>query len=63
MFRRLTDFGKSWEYESEATLKLLRALDDASLGRAAEPGAGRSAPGVAPGALGGRDDAAGPAST
>ena len=38
MFRRLTDFGKSWEYESEATLKLLRALDDASLGRAAEPG-------------------------
>ena len=38
MFRRLTDFEKSWEYESGATLKLLQALDDASLGRAAEPG-------------------------
>jgi uncharacterized damage-inducible protein DinB len=38
MFRRLTDFEKSWETESEATLKLLRALSDASLGVSGEEG-------------------------
>jgi uncharacterized damage-inducible protein DinB len=37
MFRRLSDFAKTWEYESEATLKLLRALTDASLATAAGP--------------------------
>jgi len=37
MFRRLTDFEKCWEYESEATLKLLRELTDASLTESAGP--------------------------
>ncbi|MGE0453386.1 MAG: DinB family protein [Vicinamibacteria bacterium] len=37
MFRRLADFEKSWEYESGATLKLLRALTDASLATAVGP--------------------------
>jgi uncharacterized damage-inducible protein DinB len=39
MFRRLADFERTWEYESEATLKLLRALTDAALGQAVVPGA------------------------
>jgi len=38
MFRRLVDFEKSWEQESESTLKLFRALTDASLGQAVGPG-------------------------
>lgn len=37
MFRRLTDFSKTWEYESEATLKLLRMLTDTSLAQAVGP--------------------------
>ncbi len=37
MFRRLADFEKTWEYESEATLKLLRALTDGSLAQAVGP--------------------------
>lgn len=37
MFRRLTDFAKTWEYESGATLKLLRVLTDASLATAVGP--------------------------
>lgn len=39
MFRRLADFEKTWEYESETSLKVLRALTDASLGQAVAPGA------------------------
>ena len=31
MFRTIEDFQKGWAYESEATLKILRALTDASL--------------------------------
>lgn len=31
MFRRVTDFLAVWEYETEATLKILGALTDASL--------------------------------
>ena len=34
MFRRVTDFRKSWEQETESTLKVLGALTDASLGQA-----------------------------
>jgi uncharacterized damage-inducible protein DinB len=37
MFRRLADFEKRWQYESEATLKLLRTLTDGSLSTAVEP--------------------------
>ena len=37
MFRRLADFSKTWEYESEATLKLLRVLTDTSLAQAVGP--------------------------
>jgi uncharacterized damage-inducible protein DinB len=37
MFRRLADFAKTWEYESGATLKVLRALTDASLATAVGP--------------------------
>ena len=37
MFRTLADFQKSWEYETECTLKLLRALTDASLQQAVTP--------------------------
>lgn len=38
MFRRLQDFEKQWERETESTLKLLRALTDASLAQAVGPG-------------------------
>jgi len=31
MFRRIEDFQKDWVYESEATLKIIRALTDESL--------------------------------
>jgi uncharacterized damage-inducible protein DinB len=34
MFRRVDDFEKAWAQESESTLKMLRALTDASLARA-----------------------------
>ncbi len=34
MFRRVTDFQKAWEQEREGTLKILRALTDASLAQA-----------------------------
>jgi len=38
MFRRIADFEKSWGHDSEATLKVLRALTDASLGQSVAPG-------------------------
>jgi len=41
MFRRIADFEKSWAADSESTLKVLRALTDASLGQSVTPG-GRS---------------------
>ncbi len=31
MFRKIEDFTKAWEYETEATVKMLNALTDASL--------------------------------
>ena len=34
MFRRVADFLKAWEQESESTLKVLRALTDGSLAQA-----------------------------
>jgi uncharacterized damage-inducible protein DinB len=34
MFRRIADFGKTWEQERSSTLKVLGALTDASLGQA-----------------------------
>jgi uncharacterized damage-inducible protein DinB len=34
MFRRISDFTQTWEHESESTLRILRALDDRSLGQA-----------------------------
>jgi uncharacterized damage-inducible protein DinB len=34
MFRRVADFQKAWEHESASTLKVLRALTDASLAQA-----------------------------
>ncbi|HVQ30199.1 MAG TPA: DinB family protein [Vicinamibacteria bacterium] len=37
MFRTVADFQKAWEYEAESTLKLLRALTDASLSQAVAP--------------------------
>ena len=37
MFRTVADFQKAWEYETECTLKLLRALTDASLQQAVTP--------------------------
>ena len=33
MFRRIEDFQKDWVYESDATLKIIRALTDESLSR------------------------------
>jgi uncharacterized damage-inducible protein DinB len=38
MFRTIADFEKTWGRESEDTLKVLRALDDRSLGQAVGPG-------------------------
>ncbi len=38
MFRRIADFEKSWTADSEATLKVLRTLTDASLGQRVAPG-------------------------
>jgi uncharacterized damage-inducible protein DinB len=38
MFRRIADFEKSWAADSEATLKVFRALTDASLGQSVSPG-------------------------
>ncbi|MBA2379283.1 MAG: DinB family protein [Blastocatellia bacterium] len=37
MFRKVEDFIKAWDYEQEATLKLLNALSDASLGQKVTP--------------------------
>lgn len=37
MFRKVIDFKKTWEYESEETRKLLQALTDASLAQAVGP--------------------------
>jgi uncharacterized damage-inducible protein DinB len=37
MYRRLSDFRRTWASESEATLKLLLTLTDASLGQAVGP--------------------------
>jgi uncharacterized damage-inducible protein DinB len=38
MFRKIEDFQKVWTHETEATLKLLRALTDASLPQPVAPG-------------------------
>jgi uncharacterized damage-inducible protein DinB len=38
MFKTIADFEKGWTYEREATLKILRALTDASLAQAVAPG-------------------------
>jgi uncharacterized damage-inducible protein DinB len=38
MFRKVDDFQRVWTYETEATLKVFRALTDASLGRQVAPG-------------------------
>lgn len=38
MFRRIADFEKSWAADSESTLKVLRAVTDASLGQSVTPG-------------------------
>ncbi len=38
MFTSLAHFEANWRYESESTLKLLRALTDASLSQAVAPG-------------------------
>jgi len=37
MFRRIADFEKCWAYESEQTLRVLRALTDASLAQRVAP--------------------------
>ena len=37
MFRRVSDFQKIWVYESEATLKMLKGLSDASLSQSVGP--------------------------
>lgn len=37
MFRRVEDFLSSWEYETEATLKVFRNLTDESLGQRVSP--------------------------
>jgi uncharacterized damage-inducible protein DinB len=37
MFRTIDDFSKGWAYESEATVKVLRALTDASLAQRVYP--------------------------
>ena len=37
MFTKLTHFERAWQFESDATLKLLRALTDASLAQAVAP--------------------------
>ncbi len=41
MFRRIEDFQNSWKYETESTLKVMRACTDASLSQAVTP-AGRT---------------------
>jgi uncharacterized damage-inducible protein DinB len=38
MFRRIDDFERSWAYESESTLKVLRALTDRALSQAVASG-------------------------
>jgi uncharacterized damage-inducible protein DinB len=38
MFRKVDDFLKTWTYETEATLKILRALTEASLSQPVAPG-------------------------
>lgn len=38
MFRRIEDFRQGWAYETEATLKMFRALKEESLDRAVAPG-------------------------
>ena len=37
MFTKLSHFERAWEFESEGTLKMLRALTDASLAQAVAP--------------------------
>jgi uncharacterized damage-inducible protein DinB len=37
MFRTISDFQNAWKYESEATLKMLKALTDASLAHKVTP--------------------------
>ena len=38
MFRRIEDFTQAWTYESEATLKVLRALTEPALAQPVAPG-------------------------
>jgi uncharacterized damage-inducible protein DinB len=38
MLRRIADFTETWAYESQATLKIMRACTDASLAQAVAPG-------------------------
>ncbi len=38
MFRKVEDFQKTWAYETEATLKILRALTEDSLSQSVAPG-------------------------
>ena len=38
MFRRLADFEAEWKYETDQTLRVIRALSDESLGQAVVPG-------------------------
>jgi uncharacterized damage-inducible protein DinB len=38
MFRKVDDFRKTWAYETEATLKILRSLTEASLSQQVAPG-------------------------
>ena len=38
MFRRIADFEGQWKYETDATLKVLRALSDRSLAQPVVPG-------------------------
>ena len=37
MFTKLSHFERAWEFESAGTLKVLRALTDASLAQAVAP--------------------------
>ena len=38
MYRSISDFRDTWEYESDATLKTFRGLTDSSLAQAVRPG-------------------------
>ncbi len=38
MYRRMADFEKQWAFETEATLKVLRAIPDGAMGQLVAPG-------------------------